>query len=334
MIEIFDIAAAQLGLRTSTVVLATIGLGVLFAFYGITTSLTYVDPATARLTRTREDRAKARQDRGLLKDRIETSKGVLKSFVPQKEGELNALRIKLIQAGYRGSMAVQTYTLIRIGLGFGLPLAFILLIGIASMPGVYLPAGLSDRIGGLSHMGMFQILSILTFVGFFLPTKHIESRAKETRQRITEAFPNALDLMQISVEAGLGFDAAMTRVANELATTCPELSVEFLSAQQQIQAGRPRDEAMREMAERTGVDTVKSFASVVYQSLKFGTPMTEALQTYAREMRVYREMAAQEMANKLPVKMSVVLASFMLPALVLMTVGPTVIRWISYSGAN
>ena len=151
--------------------------------------------------------------------------------------------------------------------------------------------------------------------------------------RITESFPNALDLLQVSVEAGLGFDTAMTRVGNELASVSPELAVELLTVQRQIQAGRPRDAAMREMAERTGVEMVQSFAKVVQQSMQFGTPLTEALQTYADEMRMYRELAAQEMANKLPVKMSVVLATFMLPSLVLMTVGPTIIRYLNFSGS-
>ena len=96
----------------------------------------------------------------------------------------------------------------------------------------------------------------------------------------------------------------------------------------QIQAGRTRDQATNDMAERTGVDTVRSFASVVQQSVQFGTPMNEALMAYAKEMRMYREMKATEMANKLPVKMSAVLASLMLPALVLLVLGPTVIRYM------
>jgi tight adherence protein C len=99
--------------------------------------------------------------------------------------------------------------------------------------------------------------------------------------------------------------------------------------QYQIQAGRPREAAMRDMADRTGVDVVRSFANVVQQSMQFGTSMSEALTTYAAEMRLFREMKAQEMANKLPVKLSAVMASLMLPALIMLTVGPVVIRYVN-----
>jgi len=334
MIEMFETAAVQLGLETQTLLVLCVGLGAALAFYGVTSAVTYVDPATARMAATRDARVRARHEKGILQENVKTSKGVLQTFMPKKPGDLNALRIKLIQAGYRGKGAVRDFTVIRVLSGLGLPLLFVLLLTAASLPDVTLPFGLSDRLAGLSNMGIFQVLTVLTFVGYVLPSYIVDRRAKEARMRITEAFPNALDLLQISVEAGLGLDAAMTRVGNELANSCPEVSVEFLPVQQQIQAGRPRDEAMREMAERTGVDTVQSFAKVVQQSLQFGTPMTEALQTYAREMRLYREMKAQELANKLPVKMSIVLASFMLPALVLMTVGPTVIRYVNYTGGN
>ena len=331
MTDVLHFLSLQVGLDPKTLVLLIIGLGGALAIFGVTSAATQVDPATARLTQTRQARMQRRQDKALLRDKVETSKGILKTFIPKKPGQLSRLKIKLIQAGYRRDGAIQVYTMARIALGFGLPAAFIVLLGLAALPGVALPFGLSSRLGKLDQLQILEIIALLTFVGFYLPTRHIEARARETRLRITESFPNALDLLQISVEAGLGLDAAMTRVGNELANVCPELSVEFLTAQRQIQAGRPRDIAMREMAERCGVDTVSSFAKVVQQSLQFGTPLTDALNTYAEEMRLHRELAAQEMANKLPVKMSIVLASFMLPSLVLMTVGPTLIRWISYT---
>ena len=100
--------------------------------------------------------------------------------------------------------------------------------------------------------------------------------------------------------------------------------------QRQVQAGRSRDAAMQDMAHRIGLDVVYSFANVVAQSIQFGTSMSTALATYSEELREYRETKAQEMANKLPVKMSAVLASMMLPALILLTVGPVVIRFIRY----
>lgn len=330
MIEALESVSLWAGLELRTLVLIVIGLGGALAVMGVWNAATQVDPATARLTQTREARLKRRREKGLLRDRVETSKGILKTFVPKNPGELTKLKITLIQAGYRRESAVPIYQMIRIGLGLGLPAIFIAILGMSAIPGATLPFGLSDRISSMSQLQIVQIIALLTFIGFLLPARHIESRARETRLRITETFPNALDLLQVSVEAGLGIDAAMTRVGNELAAVAPELSLEFLTVQRQIQAGQSRDIAMREMADRCGVDTVSAFVKVIQQSLQFGTPLTEALSTYAAEMRLYRDLAAQEMANKLPVKMSVVLASLMLPALVLMTVGPTVLRWISF----
>ena len=333
MFEIIERTAFQFGIETQTLVLTLIGVGAALSFYGFASAVTHVDPATERLAKTRHDRLRRRRDKAILTDKVETSKGVLSVFTPSNPTEMNSLKILLIQAGYRKSGAVRTFTLVRVLLGFGLPLCFAGALWVSQLPEVFIPYGVGEWLAGRSAMGIFQLLTVLTFAGFFFPLYVVSKKAKETRMRITESFPNALDLLQVSVEAGLGFDTAMTRVGNELASVSPELAVELLTVQRQIQAGRPRDAAMREMAERTGVEMVQSFAKVVQQSMQFGTPLTEALQTYADEMRMYRELAAQEMANKLPVKMSVVLATFMLPSLVLMTVGPTIIRYLNFSGS-
>ena len=175
---------------------------------------------------------------------------------------------------------------------------------------------------------VLQILTVLIGVGYFGPSYWLNNRVAEHMRRIEEGFPNALDLMRISVEAGQGFDAAMTRVGNELSYVSPEIAQEFLAVQHQIQAGRDRHIALQDLADRTGVETVRSFANVVKQSLQLGTSMSQALATYAVELRSYRELRAQEMANKLPVKMSAVLGSLMLPALILITIGPVVIRYV------
>jgi tight adherence protein C len=122
----------------------------------------------------------------------------------------------------------------------------------------------------------------------------------------------------------------MIRVANETVTSAPEISEEMLIAQREIQAGRSREKALFDMAERTGVAQVSSFSSVVLQSIQYGSSISEALTVYSEEMRQSRELRAQEMANKLPVKMSAVMASLMLPSLVMLALGPVVIRYIRY----
>ena len=196
------------------------------------------------------------------------------------------------------------------------------------------PEFLREAVGGLSTFGLAQIACVLCAIGFFAPTAWLRGRIAERKQAITEAFPNALDLIQIGVEAGLGFDQALMRVANEIRPVAPDLADEILLAQNEIQAGRDRDQALLHMARRSGVDEVSSFVNVVLQSARFGTPMSDALKTYAEEMRTTRELKAQEKANKLPVQMSAVMASLMLPAIIMLSLGPVVIRYMDYFANN
>lgn len=332
MFEQIEILALQLGLSPSSFLLAGIGLGCLLGFLGLAALAGDRNPAAARLAAGRSARVTGRVDRGLLRNPDEELKGLDKIFVPTDLSQRVQLARDLAQAGFAGPHAVRNYQLIRMAFGVLLPGALLGLIILARVPEVTLPFDIQSRLGGLSNLQILQGLSILVALGYFGPHYWLRGRVAERRRRIEEAFPNALDLMQVSVEAGLGFDAAMTRVGNELAQVSPDLSWEFLSVQRQIQAGRPREAALADMAARTGVETVRSFASVVNQSMQFGTSMAEALTAYATEMRLYREMKAQEMANKLPVKMSAVLASLMLPALVLITIGPVVIRFLRNFG--
>ena len=303
--------------------------GVLFAFVGAASMVGQRNVAADRIAASAR-RATDRRDRGLLKPVDDKPSGLLKAFAPTDEKEQTALKLKLRRAGFSAPEAMYNYVLVRMLLAVGLPGIFLALLAAAGSPSMPLPEPVADYMSSRTTFGIFQWVTILLFLGYVAPTKWLDGRVKERSLKIEEAFPNALDLLQISVESGLAFDAAMTRVGNELARVSPEMAVEFLTVQRQIQAGRGRDEALKDMATRTGVDTVRSFANVVQQSIKFGTPMTEALAVYSAEMREYRQLKAQDMANKLPVKMSAVLASLMLPALVMLTVGPTVIRYIRY----
>jgi tight adherence protein C len=332
MLEQIEFLAIQLGLSPSSLLLAGVGLGCLLGFVGLAALAGDRNPAAVRLAAGRSARVTGRIDRGLLRDPDEDPQGLSKVFVPTDLSQRVQLARDLAQAGYSGPHAVRNFQLIRVVFGVLLPGALLGLVVLGRMPGVALPFDIQDKVAGLSNMRIMQGLSVLVALGYFGPHYWLKGRVAERRGRIEEAFPNALDLMQVSVEAGLAFDAAMTRVGNELTKVSPELSWEFLSVQRQIQAGRPRDAALADMAARTGVETVRSFANVVNQSMQFGTSMSEALTAYAAEMRLFREMKAQEMANKLPVKMSAVLASLMLPAIVMITVGPVVIRFMRFFG--
>ncbi|MEZ5796209.1 MAG: type II secretion system F family protein [Paracoccaceae bacterium] len=328
MIAYLQILAQRLGIEIEALLMIGLGLGVMLLIWGIYVTLRKPDPALVRLAAISGSRRQDRQDRILLVAADKGPGALMKAFVPGEKSKFTALQRKLAQAGATSPNAVQIYTFTRIGLALGLPALFLTLVWLSRLPDPPLPAGLAQRLSGMRSLTIYQFLSGLLAIGYFVPSKWLSDKVAARQRRIEESFPNALDLMQISIEAGLGFDAAMTRVGNELKRPSPDIAHEFLTVQHQVQAGRARDAAMRDMADRVGLETVRSFANVAQQSMQFGTSMSQALTTYAEELRQTRELRAQEMANKLPVKMSGVMASLMLPALVLMTIGPVVIRYM------
>ena len=320
--------STRFGVTPEMLVLAGIGFGASVFFLSLAVAIGQRNPAAERIAETRMAKANARFDKGLLRETVETPKGILRAALPTNEEDRLKIEQKFRRAGITSPHALRVFTLVRIGLGVLLPLVFAMLVVASRTPGMPIPEALAGPLAGLNQLTVIQIIAVTVAVGYYLPSVWLNGQVKERQLRITESFPNALDLLQVSIEAGLGFDAAMTRVANELAGVSPEIAFEFLTVQHQVAAGRPREVALQSMARNTGVDMVRSFSTVVVQSMHFGTSMAEALTTYAQEMRTTRELKAQEMANKLPVKMSAVLASLMQPAVVMVTIGPVVIRYI------
>lgn len=333
MFDHFENLAQNIGLEPDALLICVVFIAALLLFLGIVALFRSPNHAAVRIAAsTPNTRRAVRQNRGLLRPAEVGPKGFMKSFVPADKAKRSKLQRKLAQAGMPYPGALAKFTFVRIALGIALPGLLVALIVASKAPGVLQMIDGLRSVSTLTNLQIFQALTVLIALGYFAPIFWLTQRVTERRRRIEEGFPNALDLMQISVEAGLGFDAAMTRVGNELVGVSPDIAFEFLSVQTQVQAGRARDAALQEMADRTGVETVRSFANVVHQSMQFGTSMASALNTYSQELRNYREMRAQEMANKLPVKMSAVLASLMLPALVMLTIGPVVIRYIRFYG--
>lgn len=324
---------ASFGISMDMLIILGVAVGSLLFVYGLSSAASTPNPAADRLAAS-DRRRMARLDQGILKPIDADPTGFMKSFVPTDEAQRSALRLKLKQAGQDGPNSVMRFMLRRVLLALFLPAAFLALTTLSREMPDLVPESLAIRLNGMSNFGMFQWLTALVAIGYFGPLRVLESKVEARKQRIRYGFPNALDLLQISVEAGLGFDAAMTRVGNELKEVSPEIAFEFLSVQHEVQAGRTREAALRDMADRIGLDFVNSFVNVVRQSMQLGTSMTEALNVYAEELRAYREVQAQEKANKLPVKMSGVLASLMLPALILLSLGPVVIRYVNYFAAN
>ena len=149
-------------------------------------------------------------------------------------------------------------------------------------------------------------------------------RIEERKQAITRAFPDALDMMLVCVEAGQSLDQAIVRVGKELRASYPELAEEFEIVAYEMKAGKEKDKVLRDMGTRCGVQDVASFVTVMIQSAAFGTSIADALRVYAGEMRDKRVMRAEEAANKLPTKMTLATMGLTVPPLLAILIAPSV----------
>lgn len=166
---------------------------------------------------------------------------------------------------------------------------------------------------------------ILAAVGFMLPDLWLTSAVKRRREAVRLSLPDALDLLVICMEAGLGLDQAMIRVGREMGVGNPELSDEFQLINLEQRAGKPRLEAWRAMAERTDLEVVRSFVSMLVQTERFGTPISKSLSTFADSLRLKRRQMAEELAAKTTIKMIFPLALFIFPSMFIVLLAPAII---------
>lgn len=307
-----------------------LGLGFLFIFFGIYQALLPDGHEASRMRRVSRSYLSSANKHNLMKTPDQIPAGLLKALVPTDRSERTQIRLQLEQAGFIGSHSVRNFYLLRLFLALLVPTVALLLISIRAF--VSMPSFIDEFLNSFGMMKTLVVLAISVAIGFYGPTYWLSRRIKKRRRAIEESFPNAMDLMQISSEAGMGFDAAMTKVGQKLENVAPTVSQEFLLVQTEILAGRSREQALNDMSDRMGIDEARSFVNVIVQSLQYGSSVSDALKAYAVEMRETRELKAQEKANKLPVQMSAVMASLMLPALFLITLGPTVIKFMEVFG--
>ncbi|SPF75887.1 hypothetical protein ALP8811_00881 [Aliiroseovarius pelagivivens] len=232
---------------------------------------------------------------------------------PQDAAEYSAVQLKLLQAGYPGKNAVQTYHFLQFALGIGL-LAF----------GVFLT--ILKTANGQEMTTQARVLWILLpgVCGYMLPKYWVTRRVEERKEEIINGFPDALDMMLVCVEAGQSLDQAILRVAKEIRPSYPALADEFSIVSNEMKAGKDRVQVLRDMSDRSGVPDVASFVTVMIQSSTFGTSIAEALRVYAGEMRDKRVMRAEEKANKLPTKMTLATMMLTVPPLLIILIGPSV----------
>ncbi|MCX5833405.1 MAG: type II secretion system F family protein [Deltaproteobacteria bacterium] len=170
------------------------------------------------------------------------------------------------------------------------------------------------------------IIVISFFIGFYLPDLYMRFRVRRRKRRILEGFPDALDLMVVCVEAGMGLDQALNRVTEEMKMTNKPLYEEFRQLILELRAGKSRRDALRSLAQRMDLEDVNSLVTLLIQTDRFGTSIAQALRVHSDGMRTRRHQRAEEMAAKLPVKLLFPLIMFVFPSLFVAILGPTLIQ--------
>lgn len=225
-----------------------------------------------------------------------------KAGIPLTDESNDALRGRLAMAGFPGTSAVPTFTIVRILLLFAFPGLFLAVVA----SGSHRP----------SVLVLYFLSSLLAVIGMYLPNLWLNLRVADRVREIIEGFPDCLDLMLICVEAGLGMEAAFDRVGREIVRSHPRLAELLSSATLEMRAGASREQALRGMAQRSHVEEIRAFATLLIQSDKLGTSIGTTLRVYATEMREKRRMRAEEKAHRLPVLLSIPLVTCMLPTMI------------------
>jgi tight adherence protein C len=230
--------------------------------------------------------------------------GVAALSSPESTEDQNLMRTWLSQAGYRSSNNLELYSAARSGLALVMPLlAFIIL---PEMMVVYT---------------IFFVLLSAT-IGYYVPSVYVNQRLKARQAALLKPFPDALDLLVSSVEAGLGVDAAFQRVSKEIAPAAPELSIELQQVNHEVAGGIPRVQALRRLDRRTGLSEVNSLVNVLTQAERFGTSIAYALRIHSDMVRAKRMLGAEEQAAQIAPKLTVAMILFILPSLFVVLVGP------------
>jgi len=234
------------------------------------------------------------------------------NFVPQSPKDVTVMRRRLIRAGIRNENALK------------------ILYGAKAALGIALPLIVGSMIAGSATESGNKIAAILaaTGVGFFGPNEYVRKLAAKRQHQIAHGLANALDLLVVCVESGLGLDQAILQVSKELEHAHPEISEEFGFVNLELKAGKRRVEALRNLAERTGVDDLKKLVAVLIQADRFGTGVAQSLRAHADFMRIQARQIAEEKAAKLGVKLIFPIFFCILPSLFLVTVGPVAMKII------
>ncbi len=299
------------------VIVALAGL----AIFSLAVFLIQLAPAPPEVIRRLEEMGAAEDPlrdaykRRQRQDRSERLREILEEIggrMQTRKADLVGIRRRMVQAGYASPSAVPVFLGTRFVLSVGLAILVLLAIPVLGLPvwGAVLGA-----LWGFA-------------IGWLFPGMVVSSRTRKRQKEMVKALPDALDLLVVCVEAGLGLNQAMVRVAQEIGHVSPVLGEQLELTNLEIRAGTPRDEALRNLGERTGVEDIQSFVGMLIQTDRFGTSIADALRVHADVLRTKRRQRAEEAAAKTAIKMLFPLVFFIFPAMFVVILGPAVIQVI------
>lgn len=231
-------------------------------------------------------------------------------FTRPSNRNVRRLRRRLIRAGFNSENSVLVYSVLRLASTVFIPLAvFFLLLSV----------------GYLVNLQFVALVGLAAAFGLFIPSFILSRLIAKRQERISRALTDTIDLLVVCVEAGLGLNAALQRVGREMELVEPMLSSELAVTNREIRAGKPRDEALRNLGDRTGVDDIKSLVAMLIQSDRFGTSIANSLRVFADSMRTKRRQRAEELVSKASIKLIFPLLLFIFPALLIVLLGPAII---------
>ncbi len=289
--------------------------GVMCVVWALTTMFSS-DPsrATQRLEELRDPSRRQDDEKGGMGNLVQkTAPKLSKALEPKSELEENKLKIRLANAGYSGPNAGQVFLALKVAV---------------AIVGLLIGTGYGTVSWGMNKNALYSLV-LGGALGFYLPEIILAFMIKSRKEKIFLSMPDALDLLVVCVEAGLGLDAGMRRVSEELEDTAPEVCSEFAKANMQLQMGKPRREVLHDLGVRTGVDDMRALAAILIQADRFGSSIAQALRVQSDSMRVKRRQMAEEKAQQTAVKMIFPLVLFIFPGIFVILVGPAAIMLIN-----
>ena len=271
--------------------------------------LFYRDVLMERLQALVEPRGGSDSPLSWLRQRPTTIENVIKPFqnvLPRSPQELSVVQKRLVRAGFRQPAAINIFYASKVMV----PLALTLL---ATVTGAY-------------EFGALFVYGLSVGLGFLVPDFWLGSKISQRKRKIRLGLPEALDMMVVCTEAGLGLDQAIFRVSSELKISQPEIHDELTLLNLEMKAGRPRDEALRNLADRTDLDTMRALVTTLVQADTFGTSIAKTLRVYSDTLRTTRRQQAEEQAAKTTVKLIFPLLFFIFPSVFVVALGPAAIK--------